>query len=680
MVNNVSGQRHPVADTSNQDNMELQQRNARPATTTAGVGASGEARQQEIDRITHLLENYFPGGEEIRDNLHQKATELHDEIGHTADDVKATIANGENLDRITSSLEGGAGALGYALSGVPGDLIGKGIAQNLGLHAGTPIHDFVTGMASGVTAVGLKAILEKLLADSLKDTKWLQADGEKLEPFMQAVMEKRDSALHKIGQAGLGGLGFDARNVVTGGLSAGTQTLKENDPRNPPVGILAGAKKPGYVANQSVGTILTVAAGSMSGVVQNNYNKLHGPEFLFGRTDWKERYQALSDTSVSGQIINGAKSRVTTAAKDAATPQKWGAGILSLLTTNQLAEMGALGAGLGGTNIAKSAAREGVMKAVTGNTPALPQDLLTNPAFRALREGAAQAANLPAAGIAYFMQGLAGVGATAANPHLQNVANRAMNATKGIYNTWRKPDANNVSGTRSTTTGSASSSNLSMITGQDVPLPSSHGSINDNRARSPSDVSSMITGQDVPLPSSHGSINDNRARSPSDVSSMITGQDVPLPSSHGSINDNRARSPSDVSSMITGQDVPLPSSHGSFNDNRARSPSDVSSMVTGQDVPLPSSHVSSNDNRSRSPSDVSSTVTGQDVPLPSSRASSMITGQDVPLPSSRESSIASGSRPASSRSNTPSTRSRSEMQAQQTADRIGKMPPPNKAV
>ena len=519
MVNNVGGHRHPVANTSNQNNMELQQRGARPASGTAGVDGTGHARQEEISRIAHLLENYFPGGEEIRDNLHQKATVLHDEFGHTADDVKATIAKGDKLDRITSSLEGGANALGYALSGVPGDLIGKGIAQHLGLQGGTPMHDFVTGMAGGVTAVGLKAVLEKVLTDSLKDTKWMQADGEKLEPFMQDVMKKRDSALHKVGQAGMGGLGFDARNVVTGGLSAGTQTLKENDPRNNPPGILAGARKPGYVANQSVSTVLTVAAGSMSGVVQNKYNKLHGPEFLFGRTDWKERYQALADTSVSGQLINGTKNRVTTAAKDAATLEKWGSGFANLVTFNQLSEMLALGAGLGGTNIAKSAARDGVMTAAIGNTPTSPEDLLTNPAFRALREGAAQAANLPTAAVAYFGQGLAGLGSSA-----------AMN----IYSNLRQSPADNTSETSSGTTDTESDSRSSTITGQDIPLPASGDSSPANTSRPASQASSTITGQDIPLPASGNSSPASTSRPASPASSAITGQDIPLPASGNS--------------------------------------------------------------------------------------------------------------------------------------------------
>jgi len=538
--------------------MELQQRNAHAANAASNVGGADETRQEEIGRIAHLLENHFPGGTEIRNHLYQKATALHDEMGHDVDDVKATIAKAETLDKITSLLEGGANALGYALSGVPGDLIGKGIAQHLGLQPGTPMHDFATGMAGGVTAVGMKAVLEKVLANSLKDTKWLQADAEKLEPFMQDVMKKRDGALHRIGQAGMGGLGFDARNVITGGLAAGTQTLKENDPLNPPVGILAGAAKPGYIANQSVGTVLTVAAGSMSGVVQNKYNKLHGPEFLFGRTDWKERYSALADTSVSGQLVSGAKNRVTTVAKDAATLQKWGAGLANLITINQLAEMVALGAGLGGTNIAKSAARDGVMQAAIGNTPTSPQDLLTNPAFRALREGAAQAANLPTAALAYFGQGLAGVGSTAAKAPMKNAASFALNAAMNAYSNVRQAHTDNAGAAGSGAANADGNSHLSTITGQDVPLPSSR-------------ASSTISGQDVPLPSSR-------------ASSTISGQDVPLPSSR-------------ASSMISGQDVPLPSSR-------------ASSIATGQDIPLPSSRESSIASASRPASSHSAMPTG----------------------------------------------------------------------
>ncbi len=657
MVNNVGGNSHHIANISNQDNMELQQRGAGPASATANVADIGEARRAEIDRIAHQLESYFPGGEEIRDILHQKATVLHDEIGHTADDVIATMAKAEKLDRITSSLEGGANALGYAISGVPGDLIGKGLAQCLGLQAGTPMHDFVTGAAGGVTAVGFKAVFEKVLADSLKDTKWLQADGEKLEPFMQDVMKKRDNAWHKVGQAGMGGLGFDSRNVITGGLSAGTQTFKENDPRNPPEGILAGITKPGYAINQTTGALLTVAAGSMSGVVQNKYNKLHSPEFLLARTDWKERYQALADTSVSGQMFNGTKSRIITAGKDAATLQKWGGGIRNLFTINQLSEMVALGAGLGGTNIVKSSARDGVMNAAISNTPTSPQDLLTNPAFRALREGAAQAANLPTAALAYFGQGLAGVGST---PVQAAFANTLMK----IYSNLRHSPADDASETSSSATDSDSDSNSPAIAGHDIPRPArgENSLASASRSRPASQAPSTPPEQDIPLSPSRENVIASASHPVSQPSSAITGQDIQRRASGDSSFASASRPASQAPSTPSEQDIPQSPSRENIIASASHPASQPSSVITGQDVPLPPNRENIIASASR----------------PASQSSSVITGQDVPPPARGDSPINNTSRPATP---TPPTGSQNEMLAQQMADLIGKMvPPPNKAV
>ncbi|MGP3591662.1 hypothetical protein [Vagococcus sp. WN89Y] len=384
------------------DTIELATRNTTSAAAT--VDRAAAARNEEIGRIAHALEDKCTGGAEIRDYLREIAVVLHDEMGQTADDVKDVIKNAHHHDRNTSALAEGAIGLTYALSGMPGDLIGKGIASAMGLQGGTPAHDFVTGLAGGLTAVGFKAVLSKVIGNSLQNGKWMQADMDALAPVMQEVMKKRNTLGHQFKQAALGGTGYDIRNPFTGAVSTGTQMLEENAPRAKPMGILEGARQAGYLGNQATGLALTIGAGALSGVIQNRFDNMHGAEFLFGRNDWQERYQALS----SGRKHSAEGGRFDELKQNAKTPKTWLDAMRNLVALSQIAEGIGLGTGLGVANITKGAARTSLTSALA-HAPATAQELMKNPSFRAIREGVGQAAYLiPAAG-AYFEQGAAGI-------------------------------------------------------------------------------------------------------------------------------------------------------------------------------------------------------------------------------------------------------------------------------
>ncbi|WP_159226348.1 hypothetical protein [Pantoea sp. 18059] len=344
----------------------------------------------------------------MRDYLAGIAVTLHDELHQTDDQVKDVIKMAHSCDTMIMAKAKGAIGMTYALSGVPGDLVGKGIASAMKLEPGTPMHNFVAGVAGGMTAVAFKAVLTRVIGSSIQDSRWMQADMDALEPLMKDEAEKRETFGHKLKMTALGGTGFNVRNPVTGGISSATQLLPENKPRPEPMGIIQGALKPGYAINQIAGFGLTSAAGALSGVVENYYDNLHGAEFLFGRNDWKDRYMSLS----SGHTNSGEGSHFDAVWEHAKAPKRWVEGVTTLSALSAVASetMEALGLGIGAG--AARVTKGGAEKLFTsGKTSAAETalDLANKSGFRVSRESIGNAAALVPNAYSYLQQGVFGL-------------------------------------------------------------------------------------------------------------------------------------------------------------------------------------------------------------------------------------------------------------------------------
>ncbi|AZI50781.1 hypothetical protein QQL37_11090 [Pantoea agglomerans] len=344
----------------------------------------------------------------MRDYLAGIAVTLHDELHQTDDQVKDVIKLAHSCDTMIMAKAKGAIGMTYALSGVPGDLVGKGIASAMKLEPGTPMHNFVAGVAGGMTAVAFKAVLTRVIGSSIQDSRWMQADMDALKPLMKDEAEKRETFGHKLKMTALGGTGFNVRNPVTGGISSATQLLPENKPRPEPLGIIQGALKPGYAINQIAGFGLTSAAGALSGVVENYYDNLHGAEFLFGRNDWKDRYMSLS----SGHTNSGEGSHFDAVWEHAKAPKRWVEGVTTLSALSAVASetMEALGLGIGAG--AARVTKGGAEKLFTsGKTSAAETalDLANKSGFRVSRESIGNAAALVPNAYSYLQQGVFGL-------------------------------------------------------------------------------------------------------------------------------------------------------------------------------------------------------------------------------------------------------------------------------
>lgn len=471
---------HGRAPTPGHEDIALRSRTAASTSAAAGVDPTQAARLQEIARIERTLETESVGGAEVREHMHGVAVRLA-EMGETADDVATVIQNARKNDKGTSALAEAAMGLAYGLSGMPGDLAGKALAHKLNLEPGTPGHDFVTGLTGGLTAVAFKAVVSKLVDNSLKDGKWMQADKEALEPFMQEVMKRHESTGHKVKNAALGGSGYNMRNPVTAAISAGTQKLAENAPSTKPVEILKGIGKPGYLINQGAGLLLTTGAGAASGVVQNQFDHLHGAEYLFGRHDWQERYMALA----SGRKHSAEGGRFDALMNNLTTPKNWGKAVLNLVALSQLVEGFALGGGLGLANMSKSAASKAMASSMSKGLGSV-DDVMKNSTNRAIRELAGQGAYIPVAAVAYFSQGAAAI------------AYDAMK--KAAKNALGLGDGSSTSSSSSSTNTDTTDGSAHLTSGERTPEGTS-ASVSGTEARASTETPAAIAGTRTKTPS-----------------------------------------------------------------------------------------------------------------------------------------------------------------------------------
>ncbi|ARJ42633.1 hypothetical protein B1H58_11740 [Pantoea alhagi] len=343
----------------------------------AAAGGVDAQRQKNITELKNLMKEFFTAGEGMEALIDSRATELH-EMGYNPDSARSVLTKGKKLDAATDAALGALGAVAFATSSFPAEALAKVANNYFGFPPGTLTAEAVNGAIGGGTAMVMKSFWDKVSANAQHDAKWMDANMDKLEPAMQETVKHREGLGHNMKQALLGGTGYNARNVITGTVAASVAGLSE---------------KQIYAANTATSTPLTVAAGALSGYVQNKANNLHGPEFLLGRTDWKERFKQLDDTQVMDQVVKGGAKRLADAAQGLVSPRQLTKGGMNILSGNMVAETMALGAGLAGVNSLRNMTRH-AMEKETGNIN--------------VQQAVEQLVNLFGAAAAYAGQGVAG--------------------------------------------------------------------------------------------------------------------------------------------------------------------------------------------------------------------------------------------------------------------------------
>ncbi|WP_345830576.1 hypothetical protein AAGR22_04615 [Erwinia sp. HDF1-3R] len=310
-------------------------------------------------------------------------------MGETPQSIAANMAKAQKMDYISDAAGGAVKAFPFAISGFASGAVKLG----LGINGTTPGAEALAGAVDGGTAMVLKSVGDKVFADTVKDSQWLAADADKLEPTMQNVLKQREGLGESMKLAPLGGLGFTARNLVTS------------------TAAVASKNNPAVISN--LNNVLSLGAGAAGNVLTNAASSTRGPEFLFGRTDWKERYTALNNTSVSHQMVSGGVDRAKTLVGSVLTPKNYAKGALNIASGNMVSEIGTLAAGIAGTNTVRNIVRNPPAHGPLSTASSATIDAITgrlSAAQLTARGDIAKDAylNVGLSGVAYAAQGVAG--------------------------------------------------------------------------------------------------------------------------------------------------------------------------------------------------------------------------------------------------------------------------------
>ena len=267
-------------------------------TAVAGATAVSSVNDpQVLQDLEHALSDIFAPHETSENKpalaalVKDRATQLQ-AMGQTAADVERLLDKATRMDRVTLPIQGAIGSTPFAVASVLLDRVPDITAKAAESAAYT---GFVAGSMSGA----VDAVASGVLARATHDTFWLKAPDEVLEPVMQEAKAARSNTTlgSRTLEAAVANQTFTLRNVVRG-LVATTLTATKGP-------------KAAAAADTALSSAGGMLAGAGSAVTQRAFDmSAHraGPEYLFGRQDWKKQYETLRDCSPARDpLINGGK-------------------------------------------------------------------------------------------------------------------------------------------------------------------------------------------------------------------------------------------------------------------------------------------------------------------------------------------------------------------------------------
>lgn len=300
--------------------------------------------------------------------IHDRAVELK-EMGETPETLEALLEKAARMDRVTAPVQGAVASAPFAAASV---ILDKVPAVTANVADSPALTGFVAGSFSGA----MDAVGGGLLARATHDTYWLKPPLEKLEPVMQQALtsKKEQTRVGNAKESALSWQTFSVRNAVRLGVAGAM---------NATVGPKAAA---------AVDTAISSAGGLAAGagyahLMNKNDLKAHraGPAYLLGRTDWKEQYQALKNSSALSPLANGAK-RMAKLPLDAMTDTT--KALSSALTfPSMVSNAGVLGGGFALTSLARDAVRGMATRTGLGPGGVAAVDHTVNLAMSALTFG-----------------------------------------------------------------------------------------------------------------------------------------------------------------------------------------------------------------------------------------------------------------------------------------------------
>ncbi|MGY2333739.1 hypothetical protein ACW9IT_08935 [Pseudomonas sp. SDO5511_1_S431] len=308
--------------------------------------------------------------EELAAMVKDRASQLQ-QMGQTAADVERLLDKATRMDRVTLPVQGAIGSAPFAVASVILDKV-PGVTAKAAESA--PYTGFIAGSMSGaVDTVG-----NGMLSRATHDTFWLKAPASALEPVMQhaqAARNEETTGARAVQSAGAFQT-FTLRNIARGLVAVAVTATK------------------GPKAAATADTVLSSAGGMVAGAGYAGIMRKHdlqahraGPEYLFGRQDWKKQYETLRDCSPSRDpLLNGAK-RVAKLPLDLATDTV--KSLAGAVTGSSIAANGlALGGGFSLATMTRSAVKQAATQAGLPPAAVVAADHATNVGMSALTFGA----------------------------------------------------------------------------------------------------------------------------------------------------------------------------------------------------------------------------------------------------------------------------------------------------
>ncbi|WP_434698168.1 hypothetical protein [Pseudomonas sp. D1-1] len=270
--------------------------------------------------------------------IHDRAVELK-EMGETPETLEALLEKAARMDRVTAPVQGAVASAPFAAASV---ILDKVPAVTAHVAHSPALTGFVAGSFSGA----MDAVGGGLLARATHDTYWLKPPAEKLEPVMQQALtfRKEETRGGNAKESALSWQTFSVRNAVRLGVAGAM---------NATVGPKAAAAVDTAIASAGA---LAAGAGYAHLMNKNDLNAHRaGPAYLLGRTDWKDQYQALKESTTLSPIANGAKRLAAMPLNLLTDATRSLSGALSF--SSMVSNAGVLGGGFAVTSLARDAAR-----------------------------------------------------------------------------------------------------------------------------------------------------------------------------------------------------------------------------------------------------------------------------------------------------------------------------------
>lgn len=292
-------------------------------------------------------------------------------MGQTAADVERLLDKATRMDRVTLPALGAMGSAPFAVASVLLDKV-PDITQKA---AGNPSY---TGFIGGAFSGAIDTAASGVLARTTHDSMWLKAPAEVLEPVMQQAQEARgtENLGRRALDSALANQTFSLRNVARGLVATALMGT--------------GHPKAAAAADTVFGSAGGMAAGAGYAVATRR-SDLHahraGPEYLFGRQDWKKQYETLRDCSTTRDPLINSGKRLAKLPLDILTDTaKSLGGVISAssATANGLA----LGGGGALATVARSLVKGAAAKAGYSPAAIAAADGATNVAMSAMTFGA----------------------------------------------------------------------------------------------------------------------------------------------------------------------------------------------------------------------------------------------------------------------------------------------------